>query len=309
MSVVYSNLMKEITQGRFVFTGEVEPEKTTNLTHIVEEVRKLKDYVTAVNVTDNPQAYGYISSLVASYVVQRDTGVETVYQLTCRDRNRLALLSDLLGAGALGLRNVLALTGDHTTLGDNPQAKPVFDLDSVQLTLMIRRIVDEGVDLAGNPINDPPKFYIGVAANPNAEYLEPEIIKLEKKVEAGADFVQTQVVYDIEIAKNFLDLVRYLNRPIIIGICPLKSLQMAEYLHSTVPGISIPPDLLDKLREAKNKHIDKADRKRAYEKVNIEFFSGFIRELRKTTSAAGCHIMAVGFEYIIKDIIENSRVT
>ncbi|MEM2112130.1 MAG: methylenetetrahydrofolate reductase, partial [Candidatus Bathyarchaeia archaeon] len=141
-----SNLMYQLKTKKFTFTGELEPEKTTNLAHVFEAANKLKGYVVACNVTDNPQSFAYISSLVASYLVQKETGMEVIYQITCRDRNRIALISDLLGAGALGIKNVLALTGDYTTLGDTPQAKPVFDLDSTQLVSMIRKIVDMGVD-------------------------------------------------------------------------------------------------------------------------------------------------------------------
>ena len=174
-----SDLMASLKSGKFTFTGELEPGKTTDLAAYVDVAKKIKGYVVACNVTDNPQSFAYISSLVASYIVQKESGLEVIYQITCRDRNRIAIFSDLLGAGALGIKNVLALTGDHTTLGDTPQAKPVFDLDSVQLVHMIRRIVDEGVDMNGKPIESPPKFFIGAGANPNADPIEPELIKFE----------------------------------------------------------------------------------------------------------------------------------
>ena len=248
---IFSELMSNLKAKKFTFTGELEPEKTADLTSVFQTASFLKDYVVACNVTDNPQSFGYVSSLAASYLVQRETGMETIYQVTCRDRNRLALLSDLLGAGALGIRNVLALTGDHTTLGDTPQAKPVFDLDSVQLLRMARKMVDEGIDLNGKEIQHPPKFHVGAGANPNAKPLEPELLKVGKKVEAGAEFFQTQVVFNIEIAKDFLDETNGYNVPVLIGIFPLKSYGVAKYFDETVPGVKVPKELLTTLAEAK----------------------------------------------------------
>ncbi|MEM1544247.1 MAG: methylenetetrahydrofolate reductase [Candidatus Bathyarchaeia archaeon] len=304
--VFISELMRSLKSGKFTFTGELEPEKTTNLTRYVEAAKKIKDYVVACNVTDNPQSFAYISSLVASYIIQRDSGLETIYQITCRDRNRIAIFSDLLGAGALGIKNVLALTGDHTTLGDTPQAKPVFDLDSVQLIKMVRRIVDEGVDMNGRPIDSPPKFFIGAGANPNANPIEPELIKFEKKVNAGADFFQTQVVFDIEKAKSFLKETSKYNVPVIIGIFPLKSYGVADYFDKNVPGVKVPKDLMDALAKA-SEISDKNLRRLKYDEINLNYFSSFIKELKKTTSAAGCHIMSVGYEEIIPPLVEASR--
>ena len=304
--VFISELMRSLKSGKFTFTGELEPEKTTNLTRYVEAAKKIKDYVVACNVTDNPQSFAYISSLVASYIIQRDSGLETIYQITCRDRNRIAILSDLLGAGALGIKNVLALTGDHTTLGDTPQAKPVFDLDSVQLIKMVRRIVDEGVDMNGRPIDSPPKFFIGAGANPNANPIEPELIKFEKKVNAGADFFQTQVVFDIEKAKSFLKETSKYNAPVILGIFPLKSYGVADYFDKNVPGVKVPKDLMDALAKA-SEISDKNLRRLKYDEINLNYFSSFIKELKKTTSAAGCHIMSVGYEEIIPPLVEASR--
>lgn len=299
----FSDLMTQLRAKKFTFTGELEPEKTTNLTKVIETTNKLKGYVVACNVTDNPQSFGYVSSLATSYIVQRDTGMETIYQLTCRDRNRIALISDLLGAAALGIRNVLALTGDHTTLGDTPQAKPVFDLDSVQLIHMMHRMVHEGADLNGKKIEDPPKFHVGGGANPNAKPLEPELIKLEKKIAAGAEFIQTQVVFEIETAKRFLDETKIYNVPILIGIFPLKSYGVAEYFDKTVPGVHVPRDLLEALSKAKDIQ-DKEKRRAKCNEINLEYFTAFIKEIKKTTQAAGCHIMSVGYEEIVANLVE-----
>lgn len=300
---VFSDLMSHLKAGKFTFTGELEPEKTTDLTRVIETVNKLKSYVVACNVTDNPQSFACISSLAASYIVQRDTGMETIYQLTCRDRNRIALLSDILGAAALGIKNILALTGDHTILGDTPQAKPVFDLDSVQLIYMIRKMVDEGVDLNGKEIENPPKLHVGGGVNPNAKPLEPELIKFEKKVMVGAEFFQTQVVFDIDTVKTFLAEVKKFNVPILIGIFPLKSYGVAEYFDKTVPGVNVPEELLEKLFKAKDIQ-DKKKRRMKYNEINLEYFIDFVREIKKTTHAAGCHIMSVGYEEIVPDLVE-----
>ncbi|MCD6470328.1 methylenetetrahydrofolate reductase [Candidatus Bathyarchaeota archaeon] len=301
-----SELMASLKSGKFTFTGELEPKKTTDLTPYIDVARKIKGYVVACNVTDNPQSFAYISSLVASYIVQKESGLEVIYQITCRDRNRIAIFSDLLGAGALGIKNVLALTGDHTTLGDTPQAKPVFDLDSVQLVRMIRSIVDEGVDMNGKPIESPPKFFVGAGANPNADPLEPELIKFEKKVRVGAEFFQTQVVFDIEKAKGFLEETKRYNVPVIIGIFPLRSYKVAKYFDEYVPGVKVPGELMEALAKA-GEISDKKLRREKYREINLEYFSKFIKELKKTTSAAGCHIMSVGYEEIIPPLVEAVR--
>ena len=301
---VYSSLMKEIKEKRFVFTGELEPEKTTNLEEIYKAAKAMKGCVTAANVTDNPQSFGYISSLAASYLIQKETGLETIYQLTCRERSRLALLSDLLGAGSLGIKNILALTGDHTTVGDTPQAKPVFDLDSAQLIYLIRKMVDEKVDLNGNAISNPPRFHVGGAGNPNANPLEPEVLKIKRKVNLGVEFIQTQVVYSIETVERFMDAMKPLGVPVLIGIFPLKSFGVADYFDKTVPGVKVPKELLEALAKAKD-IMDKNERKRKYNEINLEYFTDFVRDIRKT-AAAGCHIMSVGYEEIIPQLVKSA---
>lgn len=298
----YSELMKQIMDGKFVFTGELEPVKTTNLHEVIEGAKTLKGHVVAINVTDNPTAFGYMNALVPSYLIQREAGVEAVYQMTTRDRNRLALLSDVLAAGTLGIKNILVLTGDHTTVGDTPQSKPVFDLDSATFTYMLRKVIDEGVDLNGNKIENPPKFNIGIAAAPNADPLEPEILKIERKVKLGVDFIQTQCVYSVEQAKRFLDAVAYLKTPVLIGVAPFKSMAMMKWMIKFVPGIKVPEEVEQRLRRAKEKS------KEAFREENVEIFGELIRGIRKTTNAAGIHMMAVGFEWIVPKIIERSEI-
>lgn len=301
---IYSELMREINEGRFVFTGELEPEKTTDLAEVIEAADALKKYVVACNVTDGPGAYAYMSSLVASHILQRETGIEMIYQLVCRDRNVIGLFADLLGAAALGIRNILALTGDHPSIGDNPDAKPVFDLDSAQLTYMIRKMVDDGVDLYGNPIHKPPKFHVGVAANPNADPLEPELLKLRRKVEVGAEFIQTQVIFDIDVAKNFLKEISHFNIPVLIGIFPMKSYGVANFFDKNIPGVPVPTELLENLKKAKG--LDKQVRRQKYDEINLDLFIPFIKELKKT-SASGCHVMAVGYERIVPKLFEAAK--
>lgn len=296
----YSELMKQINDGKFVFTGELEPVKTTSLDELIEGAKTLKGNVVAINITDNPTSFGYMNALVPSYIIQREVGVEAVYQMTTRDRNRLALLSDVLAAGALGIKNILVLTGDHTTVGDTPQTKPVFDLDSATFTYMMRKVIDEGVDLKGNKIEDPPKFNIGIAAAPNADPLEPEILKIERKVNLGIDFIQTQCVYSVEQANRFMDAAAYLKTPILFGVAPFKSMAMMKWMIKFVPGIKVPEEVQERLHEAKKTS------KEAFREENVEIFGKLIRDIRKTTDAAGIHMMAIGYEWIVPKIIERA---
>jgi 5,10-methylenetetrahydrofolate reductase len=296
-----SELMRELIEGRFVFTGEIEPSKTTSLQGVLEAAKKLKGHVVAANVTDNPTAYAYMNALIPSYIIQREVGLEAVYQMTVRDRNRLALTSDLLGAGALGIRNILVLSGDHTAVGEYPGAKPVYDLDSTNMVELIRRMVDRGVDLGENRVIDPPKFHIGIASNPNADPLEPEVFKIERKVMLGAEFIQTQAVYDVEVAKGFLDAIAYLNRPVLIGVAPFKSISAMEWMMRLVPGIIVPEEIQSRLRRARER-----GGKEEFYRESIEIFGQLAHDVRKTTKAKGIHLMTIGFEWIVPSIIERS---
>jgi 5,10-methylenetetrahydrofolate reductase len=296
----YGELMKQIKEGKFVFTGELEPMKTTDLKEVIESAKILKGHVAAINVTDNPTAFGFFNGLVSSHLVQEEAGVEAVFQITTRDRNRIALLSDVLAAGALGIKNILAITGDYTTVGDMPQGKPVFDLDSATLVYMLRKVIDEGLDLNGNKIEHPPKFNVGVGASPNADPLEAEILKIERKVKLGVDFIQTQCVYSVEQAQQFMDAVSYLKTPTLLGIAPFKSQAMMDWMIKFVPGIKVPPELEQRLRRARERS------KEAFLEENVEVFAQLMSEIHKRTNAAGLHLMAVGFEWILPKIIERS---
>ncbi len=296
----YSRFMEELLSGKFVWTGELEPGK--DIKESLEAARELKGLVTACNVTDNPQSFASISSLAAAHVIQRETGMECIYQLRCSDRNRLALMSEVMGAGILGLKNVLALTGDYVMLGDTPAAKPVYDLDSTTLTYMIHRLVHEGKDIAGNDVPNPPKMHVGVAAGPGVDPIEPEMYKLKRKVKAGAEFVQTQVIYKTEVVDRFFKWVKELqiDVPILIGIFPAKSYGAAKFFDENVTGVDVPMEFLAELEQTV-KIKDKEKRREETDRINIEYFTKFLEHL-KGTPAAGCHIMAVGYPRIIPEL-------
>jgi len=299
-----SSLSAALTEDRFTFTGELDPARSTYLHPALHAARRLKGTVAACNVPDNCQSMGRLSSIAASHIIERETGIETVCHVRCSDRNRLALQSDLLGAWALGLRNVLAVTGDHTSLGDLPGAMPVYDLDSTQLVDMVSRMDEEGCDLEGNPIERPPRFFVGVAANPNADPLEPEVRKLVRKQIVGARFVQTQAVFDMETVDRFLEAAndRGVTIPILIGLLPLRSYSAADGFDACVPGVSVPKELMERLRKARNRASGQQE---AYNEINLEFFGDLLADIRKS-KAAGAHIMAVGYEDMTLRLIEAS---
>lgn len=299
----FSALMKAINSGKFVFTGEVATAKTNRLDAMISSAKSMKGCTVACNVTDNPRARAYISSIVAAHVIQEKAGVEAICQATVRDKNRLALTSDLLGASALGIRNILTMSGDHTTFGDNPGAMPVYDIDTAQYVHLVRKMVDEGTDLAGNRIDGEVKLHIGITGNTNSDPLEIELAKIERKVELGAEFVQTQVAFDIEQTKKFLGEISKYSIPVIVGIFPCKSLEVAEYLSKNVPGISVPKEFIEQLEKAEE--IDDAGLQRQrIDDINTDYFSSFIKELKTGTHAAGIHMMTIGYEKIVRVIIE-----
>jgi len=292
----FSNLMRSIESKKFTITGEIDPPKGANRKVVVHQAKLLKGNVVAANVTDNPLGIMLMGGLACCAIMQNEVGLEAVYQVTCRDRNRIALQSDILGAAALGIRNVLALTGDHPSLGDHPQAKPVFDLDSVQLTAMLRKMVGEKTDLAGNKLNVAPEMHIGVALSPGLSPIEPEIIKLEKKIKAGAEFAQTQVVYDIKVMEKLKDAIAHLDIPVLVGIAPLKSIGMAKFMAKNVPGVVIPKEIMEKLEKSKN-----------IKETTIEITAELLRDI-KEIGFAGAHIMPVGMEDAVGEIIKRSGV-
>ena len=303
----FSNLVKTIREGKFVFTGELEPEKDFDLTHVLKSAEEMKNTgkIIAANVTDGPQGDAYTCSMVPCYLVQEKIGLEAIWQMTVRDRNRIALFGDILGGSILGLKNLLALTGDHSALGDHQQARPVYDLDSTQLIALVSKMVDEGTDLEGNEIKGgKPQINVGCAANPNSNPREPEILKVGRKVEVGADFIQTQTSFDIEDAKEFLKELERYNTPVLLGLFPIKNYGIAWYFNEYIPGVSVPQDFLNALKKAK-KIKDKQEKYTAIDNINLEFFEPFIKEIKKTTKAAGIHCMAVHYERLFEPLLKD----
>jgi methylenetetrahydrofolate reductase (NADPH) len=299
--------MKSIRSGEFVLTGELEPERTSDIEPTVHEALELKKYCVAANVTDNPKSTVCLSSLAGSYLTQKNSGLEIVYQLTCRDQNRMGLGAAILGAASLGLKNILALTGDHNACGDMPKSKPVFDYDSTHLIKLVREMADNR-SIEGLPLDDDCpdiKIHVGGAANPNAYPIDPEIMHIQRKAMAGVEFLQTQVVYDINIAEPFLREVREKTGvPVLLGIFPMKGYGVAKGFDELVPGVSVPKDLLAQFKSVKKGGLEKKEKKAAYRKLNIDFYVPMLKELRKKNLVAGCHIMAVHYPTIFPPLVE-----
>jgi len=281
---------EEIQSGKFVVTAEVGPPKGTDLHEMIHHLEGLKGKVMALNVTDNQSAVMRVCTLAVAKIMM-DMGIEPIYQMTCRDRNRLGLQSDLLGASVLGIKNVLALTGDHPALGDHKDAKPVFDIESVQLLEVINGL-NEGRDMADLELTGKTDFFAGAIVTPEANPLEPQLAKFEKKVKAGAKFFQTQAIYDMPKFMKFMERAKEYNVPIMAGILLLKSAGMAKYLNKFVAGVSVPQELIDELAPYKG-----AD---ALQK-GIEIAGRQIAELKDVCS--GVHVMAIGAEDKVPDIL------
>jgi len=283
---------EKLQSGKFMVTSEIGPPKGIEVKQLLEDVELIHSHVDAINVTDLQSSVMRLGSLaVCSLLKQR--GFEPIYQLTCRDRNRLALQSDILSAAALGIENLLILTGDHPALGDHPEAKPVFDLDSVQLLQVVKKL-QEGSDMKGNKlIGRAPKFCMGAVVNPGADPLEPQILKMEKKISAGAEFFQTQAVYDVKIFENFLSKAKHLKTKIIAGVVLLKSAGMARYMNENVAGVFVPDNLIKEMEEAKDKTAQ-----------SVEIASGLIKELRPMCN--GIHIMPIGWNKVVPLVLEAS---
>jgi 5,10-methylenetetrahydrofolate reductase len=284
-----SRLQQKLDAGEFVITAEVCPPKGTDCRDFLAKARALQGIADAVNVTDNQGANMRISPLAASALLVRE-GIEPIFQVTCRDRNRMALQSELLGAAALGVHNILALTGDHISFGDHRQAKPVFDLDSVQLLQAIAGLA-KGRDLAGNLLHGSPAFYAGAAAAPEAEPFGPTLIKLEKKAAAGARFLQTQAFFDPEKLCIFREAVRPLGVKVIAGIFLMKSAKMARFVTANIPGLRVPETLVAELAQASDPVAQ-----------GVEIARRLAGQARSCCD--GIHIMAMGREDLIPEIVK-----
>ncbi|MBN1114355.1 MAG: methylenetetrahydrofolate reductase [Oligoflexia bacterium] len=282
-----SRLTRSLKEGKKVITVELGPPKGTDYSDFIKNARAVGEYATAFNVTDNQRAVMRMSPLMASALLLRE-GLEPVYQITCRDRNRLAIQSDLLGASAAGVRNVLALTGDHVISGDYPQAKPVFDLDSVQLLYTISRL-NEGEDLSGKKLKGPTTLYPGAVVNPSAGNVEIHIWRMKQKIRMGAGFFQTQVLFDTDVLEGFIKSVRDLNTKIIAGVILVKSARMAKFLNENVPGLFV-PDWVIKELESTSVPIE----------AGIRIAAQLVKDFREI--ADGVHVMAIHEEYRLPDI-------
>jgi methylenetetrahydrofolate reductase (NADPH) len=290
-----SDLQQALNAGKFVVTGEVGPPKGVNLEQCLDDAARLRDKVVAINVTDLQSAVMRVGSMaVCAKLIERD--LEPVYQVTCRDRNRLALQSDLLSAWVLGVRNVLCLTGDHPVLGDEHDAKPVYDLDSVQL-LKAASTLNQGQDLAGHELEGKPDLFLGAVVTPSAEPLEPQIIKMEKKIAAGARFFQTQAIYEPDRFEDFVNRAQGFNVPILAGIVVLKSAAMARFMNANVAGINVPDSIIAEMEETQ-----KEDRKRKA----VEISARLIRQVKPLSQ--GVHIMPLGWDELVPEIIEQAQL-
>jgi 5,10-methylenetetrahydrofolate reductase len=282
-------LREAIASGKFIVTSEVGPPKGTNVEHALADAELLRGRVAGINVTDIQASAMRLGSMVTCHLL-KEAGNNPIFQMTCRDRNRLALQSDLLSAWVLGITDVLCLTGDYTTLGDHPHAKPVFDLDSVSLLHAAMGLV-EGHDMAGNELDGKPDFTLGAVVNPGAEPLEPQIIKLEQKVEAGARFIQTQAVYDVGAFERFVKAASHIKVPILVGIVLLKSAGMAKYMNRNVAGVFVPDPLIKEMSDAPDKVA-----------ASVDIAARLIKQLGPM--AQGAHIMPIGWDKHVPRVLD-----
>ena len=283
--------------GEFVVTAEVGPPKGIHLEHLVEEAKTYLSGITAANVTDNQSSVMRMGSLPAC-VALKNAGLTPILQLTCRDRNRIALQSELLGAAALGIDNILCLTGDHTKMGDHPGAKPVFDLDSVSLLHTVCQL-EKGVDLAGNPlVGEPPKFAKGAVVSPCSDSVDAQLAKMERKVMAGAEYFQTQAVFDSEKFISFMEKAKQFGKPVQLGVIIPKSAGMAKFMNKNVAGVHVPQEMIDALA---------ADKERAKAGITgVEIAAKIIKECKPYCQ--GVHIMALGWESKVPELLKLAEI-
>ncbi len=325
--IVGSNLEKALKAGYFVATGELGPPQSADRKVIEHKAQFLKGIVESVNITDNQTAVVRMSSISVA-VMLMELGIEPNIQMTCRDRNRIAIQSDLLGAYALGCRNLLCLTGDHQTFGNHPQSKNVHDLDSISLLRMCRDMRDKKVFQCGDPIKgQEPRFFLGAAANPFADPFEFRPYRLAKKVKAGADFIQTQIIFNVpkfrEFMRRVVDLGVHEQVYILAGVAPIKSLAAAKYMATKVPGMEVDPEYIERmtnctrglpsLAEIKAMPPQEAAearrlRQEASEAEGIKICVEIINECKQIEGVAGVHIMAIEWEEAVNEIVKQARI-
>ncbi|MCP5095575.1 MAG: methylenetetrahydrofolate reductase [Chloroflexi bacterium] len=315
-----STLERVLRAGQFAVTGELGPPQNADGEVIRKKAKLLKGYCDAVNITDNQTAIVRMSSIGAGTIVVQE-GLEPVIQVTCRDRNRLAIQSDLLGAYALGMRNLLCLTGDHQQFGNHPTAKNVFDIDSLQMVQMVADMRDEAIFQCGDKFKGAePRFFVGAAAAPFADPVGFRPYRLAKKVKAGANFIQTQLVYDIPAFKAYMEKVRELGlhekTSILAGVGPLKSPGMARYMKNNVPGILVPDALISRMKgagapwagksKAEMTRDDRRARSAAWKAEGIQICIELVQQMQEIEGVAGVHVMAIEWEKAVKPIVEGS---
>ncbi|MGD9580790.1 MAG: methylenetetrahydrofolate reductase [Vampirovibrionia bacterium] len=291
-----STLKQKLESGEFVITAELEPPKGTNIENFINKANLIKDWVDAVNVTDNQRAMLRLSS-AAGCTILKNMGLEPVFQVTSRDRNRLAIQSDLLGISALGINNILAISGDYPTLGDHPGAKIVYDIDSVHI-LDIISMMNDGVDMKNRPLDGSTNFFAGAVFNSNVDMIEPQLIKIRLKCDQGAKFFQTQIIYDVDRFEDFINQFdKYgIDRKeiyILAGILPLRSAKNAHFINNNVPGVNIPQWMIEKLENAENP-----------KQLGLELAADLINKLRCICD--GVHIMTVGKEQLIPELLHKA---
>ena len=289
------SFLESLKKKQFIVTSEVGPPKGINIDRIIDEAELLKGKIAAFNVTDMQSSVMRLGSLAVCHLLQ-EREMEPIFQVTCRDRNRISLQSDLLNAYVLGIRNVLALTGDHPVLGDHPGAKPVFDLDSVSL-LRVASDLMEGRDMRGNELDGKPNFCLGAAVNPGADPIELQLLKMRKKIDCGAKFFQTQAVFDLKKFREFMNQAQEFGVPIIGGIIILKSAGMARFMNDNIAGVHVPDKYIEKMAKT-----DKLDRPKAAIEISTELIEGM------KNLCQGVHIMALGWERHVPDLLRASSL-
>jgi 5,10-methylenetetrahydrofolate reductase len=293
-----SSFKEALSSGKFIVTSEIGPPKGTNIEKMLHHIDLLKDEVDAINVTDHQSSVMRFPSIGGCLAI-KERGGEPILQMTCRDRNRLALQAELLFAYTRGIRNVLCLTGDAAVVGDHKEAKGVFDLDSLQLLSTVRQL-ESGTDLGGNELDGAVEFCAGAIVTPEANPIEPQLIKFKKKVEAGAEFFQTQAIYDLDNFAKFMQHARQFPVKILAGIVLLVSARMAKYMTDNVPGIVVPQNLIDEMASApKGEALSKG----------IEIAGRMVAAINKESLCDGVHIMAIGKEEVVPDILKAANIS
>lgn len=289
------NLKEKLKRGQFVVTVEITPPRGPDTSQLIEKIRQLRGLVDAVNFTDNPSARLRMCSMAACKL-SLDLGLEPVLQMTCRDRNRIAIQSDLLGAHALGIKNLLVMTGDHPAVGDHKEAKAVYDIDSSVLLKVVKNL-NEGVDINGNKLNGKTEFFFGAVVNPSANPLAPQLKRFEQKLRMGAEFFQTQMIFDVRELESFMDYTKkFGDVKVIAGIVIIKNKKMLSHLSTKVPGVVIPDWLMEKINNLSNDED--------IERFGFEFAAELIQDIKQKALCSGVHIMAITKAKDVKSLLD-----